>query len=92
MCRRSSTFICLAGQGDKASQLSIAVGGVEPVLLQGGLRHGRGGRQAWMAVVSGSGGLTSTRTLEHYLVIELGILCYSRTCSGREHQAVSVVL
>lgn len=90
MRRRSSTFACLAGQGDKAGKLSIAVGGVEPVLLQGRLGHGRGGWQPRVALVSGSGGVASTRALEHYLVIELGILCYSRTCSGREHQDVSV--
>lgn len=92
MCGGSSTGICLAGRGDKAGQLSIAVGGVEPVLLQGGLRHGRGGRQPWMALVSGSGGLTRTRTLEHDLVIELGILSYSCTCGGKQHKSVSFAL
>lgn len=88
MGSRPSTFVRLVGRGDKAGQLSVTVGGVEPVLLQGGLGHGRGGRQPWMALMSGRGGLTTTGTLEHYLVIELGILCYPRTCNERKHQGV----
>lgn len=85
---RCSSILHLAGWGDKAGQLSVAVSGVEPVLLQGGLRHGRKRWQPWMALMSGSGGLTSwtRRILKHYLVIELGVLCYPCTWKHRGYK------
>lgn len=78
---RAGAGLSLTGGGHEARQLPVAVGGQQPVLLQGGLWHRRGGRQPWVGVVLGRRGLTgrTEEVFEHHLVVELRVFSYPRT-------------